>query len=91
MENQTTIIIGYIASFITIIYTAIGMPNQIVKNYKIKCVKSLSLFLFITLFLTFSSWVVYGMVKPDWFIGIPNALGAICAFIITCQIIYYKK
>ena len=84
-------IVGYIASFITIVYTAVGMPNQIIKNYKLKSAESLSLFLFVTLFFTFTSWVVYGILKPDWFICIPNALGAICASIIVYQIIYYGK
>ena len=84
-------VVGYIASFITIVYTAVGMPNQIIKNHKIKSAESLSLFLFVTLFFTFTSWVVYGVLKPDWFICIPNALGAVCAFIIVFQIVCYRK
>ena len=91
MEHNSINIIGYLASFITIVYTAIGLPNQIVKNYRLKSIEGLSLFLFVTLFFTFTSWVIYGILKPDWFIGVPNALGGLCTFIIICQILYYTK
>lgn len=88
MEIDT---IGYIACVITIVYTSFGLPNQILKNYKLKSTASLSLMLFVLLFFTFSSWVVYGIIKPDWFVAIPNALGAFFAFILVCQIIYYSN
>jgi hypothetical protein len=35
--------------------------------------------------------VVYGFCKPDWFIVVPNGLGAIFAFVIVLQIIFYRK
>lgn len=82
-------ILGWVACIITIIYTAIGLPDQVKKNYKLKSTEGLSLFLFCFLFLTFTSWVVYGICKPDWFIVVPNGLGAIFAFIIVLQIIFY--
>ncbi|HJO95623.1 MAG TPA: SemiSWEET family transporter [Victivallales bacterium] len=84
-------VFGWTASIITIIYTAIGLPAQIIKNFKAGTASGLSLFLFVFLFLTFTSWVVYGIFKPDWFIVVPNGLGAICAFILVCQILYYNR
>ncbi len=82
-------ILGWIASIITVVYTAFGLPAQILKNFKAGSAEGLSLFLFTFLFLTFTSWVVYGIAKPDWFIVVPNGLGAICAIVLVCQIIYY--
>lgn len=84
------LILGWIASVITVIYTAIGLPTQIVKNFKIRSGEGLSLFLFIILLLTFISWVVYGLAIFNWFIIIPNGFGGICSMILTIQIIYYK-
>jgi len=88
---STTIVdtLGWIASIITVVYTAFGLPVQIRKNVKGHSASGLSLFLFVFLFLTFTSWVIYGVVKPDWFIVVPNGLGSLCAFILVCQIIYY--
>ena len=84
-------ILGWIACIITIIYTAFGLPVQIKKNYSIGSTEGLSLFLFCFLFLTFTSWVIYGFCKPDWFIVVPNGLGAVFAFVIVVQIIYYNS
>ena len=84
-------LIGKIACIITIVYTAFGLPTQILRNYKMKTVGNLSPFLFTLLFLTFSSWVVYGAVKPDWYVAVPNAVGAFFDFILLCQIFYYRK
>ncbi len=39
----------------------------------------------VLLFLTFSTWVAYGLVKPDWYIVVPNLTGAVCALIILWQ------
>jgi len=83
-------ILGWIASIITVIYTSLGLPAQILKNIRLKSTKGLSLFLFSFLFLTFLSWVVYGFTKADWFIVVPNGLGAFCAFVLVFQITYYS-
>ena len=88
MDLITTL--GWIASIITVIYTSLGLPSQIKKNYHLKTTKGLSLFLFIFLCMTFISWVVYGVMKPDWFIVVPNGLGAFFSFIIIIQIFYYR-
>jgi MtN3 and saliva related transmembrane protein len=82
--------LGWIASMITVVYTTLGLPAQIVKNFKSHSTAGLSLVLFTFLTGTFVSWVLYGIVKPDWFIVVPNGLGALCGCVIVGQIIYYQ-
>ncbi|MFK7825744.1 MAG: SemiSWEET family sugar transporter [Oligoflexales bacterium] len=61
------------------------------KNIDNKNTSGLSLFLFIILSFTFVSWVTYGIYKPDWFIVIPNGLGAVFAIVLVFQIFYYGR
>ena len=90
IEN-TTELLGWIACIITIIYTTLGLPAQIKKNINNQNTSGLSLFLFVVLSFTFISWVSYGLYKPDWFIVIPNGLGALFAVILVFQIFYYGR
>ncbi|WP_151193860.1 SemiSWEET family transporter [Cysteiniphilum sp. JM-1] len=83
--------VGWIATVITVIYTLFGLPMQIRTNFKRKSAEGLSLLLFCFLFLTFLSWVFYGGLKSDYFIVVPNGLGAFFAFIVLGQIILYSK
>ena len=86
-------IVGLLALIITIIYTGFGLPVQIHKNYKAKSTKGLSLSMMILLFLTFSTWVVYGIVKMpmDWYIIISNSIGAVSGMIIISQFWAYRS
>ena len=66
----------------TLIYTGLGLPVQIRQNIIRRSVGSLSLFMAVLLFLTFSSWVAHGLIKRDWFMVVPNLTGAIFALVI---------
>ena len=87
---STVDIVGWAATIITVVYTMFGIPVQIKSNYQRKSTEGLSLFLFSFLFLTFLSWVIYGVLKSDYFIVVPNGLGAFFAAIILIQIFQYK-
>jgi uncharacterized protein with PQ loop repeat len=83
--------VGLIATIITLIYTALGLPAQIRKNHLNHSVSGISLFMYIMLLLTFTSWVVYAIFKKDYYILVSNAPGAICASIILFQFSIYKS
>ena len=85
-------IVGWIATVITVVYTCLGLPVQIHKNYTNKSTAGISLFLMVMLFLTFSSWVVYGLVQSpqNWFIIGSNFPGSVCVVIILCQFWAYR-
>ncbi len=72
-------IIGALATAITLAYTCIGLPAQVRKNAQQKSTGGLSLFMYVLSFMTFSIWVIYGLVKAphDWFIITSNFPGAV--------------
>ncbi len=83
-------IVGWTAAVITLVYTALGLPMQIRKNSVNKSTKGLSLFMTALMFLTFSSWVVYAILKRDWYILAPNFVGAVGVFVILVQFWLYR-
>jgi uncharacterized protein with PQ loop repeat len=86
-------ILGVVAVIITMIYTFLGLPAQIVNNYKKKSVAGLSLFLMIMLTLTFTIWTLYSYFKelPDWYVFLSNFPGVIFGIIILYQFWFYRK
>ncbi len=82
---------GWIATIITMVYTLIGMPSQIWQNYVNQSVAGLSLNMYAIMSVMCVCWAVYATVKKDrdWFIIIPNSLGAVCALIILSQFYFY--
>jgi uncharacterized protein with PQ loop repeat len=85
--KQSTL--GTIAMLITLIYTGLSMPVQIVQTWNSKNTSNFSLFMLVMLYATFSSWVIYALkgmndeIKINWHILIPNFLGAVCALILV--------
>lgn len=88
---DTINIVGITASIISVIYTGLGMPVQIYKNYSSKSTSGLSLSMMILLFMTLISWVVYGILKSDWYIIIPNFIGSLSVTVIFIQFWLYRK
>jgi len=88
---DTIDMVGITASVISVIYTGFGMPVQIYKNYTVKSTAGLSLSMMVLLFLTLISWVVYGFLKTDWYIILPNFIGSISVTVIFIQFWLYRK
>jgi uncharacterized protein with PQ loop repeat len=84
--------VGFIAFLITVTYTCFGLPAQI-REYHTKKTVALPLVTIILMLLTFSSWVVYGMIKQerDWYIVGSNFPGAVFAIVILFQFWFYRK
>lgn len=86
-------LLGLIAAGITTIYTMFGVPSQVIKSYKRKSTEGLSFASIGTLFLGFVAWVLYAlsMTEMNYYILIPNALGALGNAVILLQMISYKS
>jgi uncharacterized protein with PQ loop repeat len=84
-------LVGLVACIITTIYTAFGLPVQVLKNHREKSTAGLSLPMMSMAFCTFTSWVVYGFVKPipDWYVIISNGPGVVCTALILVQFYLY--
>ncbi len=84
-------LIGWAAVIITLAYTLLGLPTQILKNRRSQSTGGLSLFMIVLLFITFLLWVAYGVVRSDIFIIIPNTAGTICVAVLLSQFWIYRN
>lgn len=85
--------VGTVACVITTIYTSLGLPVQVRKNFEAKSASALSLPMMIMSFCTFTSWVLYGAIKPtpDWYVIISNGPGVIFIAAILFQFFLYRN
>ena len=84
-------ILGWSALSITIIYASFGIFTQVIQNFKRKSTSGLSLVMIILSFITFFIWFLYGVMKPDFYISIPNLIGSIITAMILVQFWIYRK
>jgi len=69
----------------------IGFPEQIQKIRKAKSTNGISKILFITSFISFVLWTIYGYLKDDWVIMYGQGLGAIVGGILLYYLWKYRK
>jgi uncharacterized protein with PQ loop repeat len=84
-------LVGTLTVIISISVKLIGLPDQIRKNYLRKSVKGVSIIFIALLCLSYSMWVLYGILRDDWFIVVGHGLGVITTGIILIQASLYKK
>lgn len=82
---------GVLATAVTLLYTLLGLPSQIWKNYQNKSIEGISLSMTILLCLTFTTWVVYGWVMKDIYIIISNTTGGIGGYAILFQFFHFRS
>lgn len=84
-------IIGVLTLIASYAIKLIGFPEQIQKIRKSKSVGGISKSLFITSFISFMLWTVYGLLKNDWIIVLAQGLGAIVGGVLLFYIWKYGK
>jgi len=85
-------IVGWLALIVTLIYTCLGLPVQIYKNYKRKSTEGVSLFLIFFCGCTFLLWSIYALIKDpkDWYIFGSNFPGFIFTTGLLSQFWFYR-
>ena len=84
-------IFGTLATMASLSIMLFGFPSQIIKNYKRKSTTGLSSLLIFLACCSYSLWVTYGFLKPDFFLIIAQTPSSILCYIILFQIFHYKK
>jgi uncharacterized protein with PQ loop repeat len=86
-------LIGWLAFSITVVYTCVGLPTQIRRNYLTRSTSGLSLFMVVVLTLTFLVWLAYGLALTprNWFIIGSNLPGAAFVMVILAQFWLYRR
>lgn len=83
-------IVGFATAFISILVKAIGLPDQIRKNYRRKSTEGLSVAFFLLSVLAYALWTFYGVLKKDYVLIFGQGFGMITMVIIAYQIWLYK-
>ncbi len=84
-------IISVVTVALSLIVTGLGLTAQVRKNKERKSMEGLSSFYFFVLAISYSFWVVYGIVSSDWVIILPMTIGALMSWIVVSQFFIYKK
>ena len=82
--------IGIITIILSLIVTGIGLTSQVRKNRSRKSMEGLSFFYFFILAISYSFWVIYGVLLKDWVLIIPMSIGAIMSWVVVAQFYFYK-
>lgn len=90
MNKTSHRIMGWVVMTVTIVYSVIGLSSQILENWRRGTTEGFSGIFCVLLFITFWSWLVYGIVKRDKYIIIANAPGTIAVCILMSQFIFYR-
>lgn len=69
----------------------IGFPEQIQKIRKTKSTDGLSKSIFITSFISFVLWVIYGLLKEDYTIVVAQGVGVIVGGVTLFYMWKYRK
>ncbi|MBI4433494.1 hypothetical protein HY632_01865 [Candidatus Uhrbacteria bacterium] len=69
--------IGLLASFSTIVMAGFGYPHQIRQILRTRSSRDLSIVYLGASEVGWVLWLVYGILKRDWYIVTPNVLGAV--------------
>ena len=83
-------IIGIITVALSLIVTGLGLTAQVRKNKKRKSMEGLSFFYFFVLAISYSFWVIYGIVSEDWILIIPMTIGALMSWVLVIQFFMYR-
>lgn len=75
-----------LVSFTAIATTTIGILPQMIRTYKTKSVKDISMFAMVNMMLCSISWLIYGILINDVTVWSPNVLA-----VVSCvSMVYFK-
>lgn len=79
--------IGVFAVFIT----TVQFVPQVIRAYRLKSLKGLSLTTFSLITVTASTWIVYGILKADMVVILANACVLVSTVLIVLRMLYLKR
>lgn len=86
-----TNLLGSLAMVASLALAVVGLPQQVLVNYRRKSCEGLSAPLVCSVVCTYGLWSAYGWVKPDIFLGISQSLGLVFALALLIQLLYYRR
>lgn len=92
MDKATLIgVIGTATTIIAVLVKFVGLPDQVIKNYKRKSTEGLSVPFFLLGLLSYALWTFYGILKGDKVVALGQGAGVLTMGVIAYQIWLYRK
>jgi uncharacterized protein with PQ loop repeat len=85
------ILLGYIAASTSLLMIVLGLPRQILTNYRRQSCEGLDFVLVVSAFATYFVWALYGWFKPDKFLLCSQLPGVVLTLVIMIQFAIYRK
>lgn len=83
--------IGIVTVALSLIVTGLGLTSQVRKNNRRKSMEGLSFFYFAILAVSYTFWVIYGMVLQDWVLIIPMSVGSVMSWVVVGQFYLFRN
>lgn len=84
-------VIGTLAMLASLVIIVLGIPAQIIKNYRRKNCDGLAPSLIYSACCTYILWTIYAWMKPDWFLVVAQTPGCALSLVLLFQLLYYRK
>lgn len=92
MDKATLVgVIGMATTIVAVLVKFVGLPDQVIKNYKRKSTEGLSVPFFLLGLLSYALWTFYGILKGDKVVALGQGAGVLTMGIIAYQIWIYRK
>lgn len=92
MDKATLIgVIGAATTIVAVLVKFVGLPDQVIKNYKRKSTEGLSVPFFLLGLLSYALWTFYGILKGDIVVALGQGAGVLTMGVIAYQIWLYRK
>lgn len=92
MDKATLIgVIGTATTIVAVLVKFVGLPDQVIKNYKRKSTEGLSVPFFLLGLLSYALWTFYGILKGDKVVALGQGAGVLTMGVIAYQIWLYRK
>lgn len=83
--------VGFLAMLASLTIVLLGLPAQIVNNYRRKSCEGMDQRLIYSVSITYLLWGIYGAMKPDWFLFASQIPGFALCVVLIYQLFRYKK
>jgi uncharacterized protein with PQ loop repeat len=84
-------IFGGLATMASLFIIIIGLPAQIIRNYRNKSTKGIAHSLIYAAAVTYTLWSIYAWTEPNIYLAVSQTPGAILSFVLLWQIIHYRE
>ena len=83
------LLFGFIASVSSLLVSSVGIFSQVITNFKNKSCGMDKVYM-VLIFCSYTSWVIYSVVKKDVFILIPHFFGMFLALVMIGQYLKFR-